>query len=71
MPTRRPTEESLDTTQLLHIRTALRKGDGAVRLPLDGTGISGKIADVLNDLIELPVHTEQLLAHLRAAVARP
>ena len=52
MPSRRPTEESLDTTLLLRILTALRKGDFSVCLPLDGTG-GGKIAAVLNDLIEV------------------
>jgi hypothetical protein len=71
MPTRRPTEESRDTTQLLHILTALRKGAVAVRLPLDGSGVCGKVAHALNDRTELPVGTEQLLAHLRAAFARP
>ncbi len=94
MLARRPTEESLDTTQFLGVLTALRQGDFSVRLPLDWTGVCGKIADALNDLIE--VHDKmaqecvrvshsvgkegkltqrlalgQLLAHLRAALARP
>ena len=71
MPTRRPTEESLDTTQLLHTPTALKRGDVPVRLPLDGSGVRGQVAHTLNDPVELPADTEQLLAHLRAACARP
>ncbi len=38
--------------QLLGTLLAFRKGDWSVRLPPDLTGISGKIADVLNDIID-------------------
>jgi len=38
--------------QLLSTLVAFRKGDWSVRLPPDLTGISGKIADVLNDIID-------------------
>jgi hypothetical protein len=38
--------------QLLSTLLAFRKGDWSVRLPPDLTGISGKIADVLNDIID-------------------
>ncbi len=47
------TAKPLDTKQLLKILTALKKGDFSVRMPNDWTGISGKIADALNDVIEL------------------
>ena len=53
MPTRRPTEESLDTTPLLRVLTASGRAIFSVRLPLDWTGICGKSADALNDLIEV------------------
>ena len=39
--------------QLLAVLTAFRKGNFNVRLRSDLTGIDGKIADTLNDVIEL------------------
>ena len=44
---------SLDPRQLLKTLTALKKGDFSVRLPNDWTGIAGKIADTLNEVIEM------------------
>jgi hypothetical protein len=55
---------------VLHTPTALKRGDVPVRLPLDGSGVRGQVAHTLNDPVELPADTEQLLAHLRAACAR-
>src|SRR2546428_10254694 len=43
----------LDTRQLLEVLVAVKKGDFSVRMPLDKTGVAGKIADTLNDIIEL------------------
>ena len=40
-------------TKLLNALTAFRKGDFSVRLPIDWTGIDGKIADAFNEVIEL------------------
>ena len=37
---------------LLHALVALKKGDFSVRLPLDWTGLPGKIADAFNDVAE-------------------
>src|SRR5688572_18951920 len=45
--------DSLDSKQLLKILTSVKKGDFSVRMPDDYTGLSGKIADTLNDIIEL------------------
>ncbi len=42
-----------DTRLLLKTLTALKKGDFTVRLPNDWTGLSGKIADALNGVIEM------------------
>src|SRR2546426_10897635 len=54
MPNVLPNEPStLDTSLLLSILTAVKKGDFSVRLPVDWTGIGGKIADALNDVIEM------------------
>src|SRR5262249_47175505 len=44
---------SLDTRQLLVALSALKKGDFSVRLPIEWEGVSGKIADTFNEVIEL------------------
>ena len=45
--------ETFDLAELLTVLTAVRKGDFSVRMPVTRTGIAGKIADTLNDIIEL------------------
>ena len=52
MPTEVPVADTLDLKQLLGVLTAVKKGDFSARMPLDLTGISGKICDALNDIIE-------------------
>ncbi len=44
--------ESVFDRQLLNTLLAFRKGDWSVRLPADLTGVPGKIADVLNEIID-------------------
>src|ERR1051325_5960338 len=44
--------EGLDAKQILQVLLAVQKGDFSVRLPSGWTGINGKIADTLNDIIE-------------------
>ena len=46
------TLEELDTKVLLHTLLALKKGDFSARMPSDWTGVAGKIADTVNDIIE-------------------
>ena len=43
---------SLDNALLLQTLMAFKKGDFSARMPFDRTGIAGKIADTLNDIIE-------------------
>ena len=43
----------LDTRQLLRVLTAAKKGDFTIRMPVGKTGTTGKIADVVNEIIEL------------------
>ena len=38
---------------LLHALTALRKGQADVRLPLEWTGVAGKVADAFNEVVEM------------------
>ncbi|QGZ38482.1 signal transduction histidine kinase [Pseudoduganella flava] len=44
--------EELDLKLILQTLMALKKGDFSARMPSDWTGMSGKIADTLNDIIE-------------------
>jgi hypothetical protein len=70
MPIRQPTEESLDTTLLLRILTASRRAIFSVRLPLDWAGICGKIADVLNYLIEAHEKMAREFVHVSHAIGK-
>ena len=69
---RRPRDprEVLDQRTLLAALRALRKGDFAVRLPLDLTGIEGEIAQVFNDLAELNAAMSEELTHVCEAVGK-
>jgi hypothetical protein len=42
-----------DMRMMLAALTSLKKGDGSVRLPLEWTGLPGKVAEVFNDVVEL------------------
>jgi signal transduction histidine kinase/DNA-binding response OmpR family regulator/HAMP domain-containing protein len=44
---------ALDLNALLRVLTAVRKGDFSLRMPAGLGGIHGRIADVLNEIIEL------------------
>ena len=43
--------EELDEAVLLTVLSDVKSGDFSVRMPLDWTGVAGKIADTLNDVI--------------------
>ncbi|HAJ62888.1 MAG TPA: hybrid sensor histidine kinase/response regulator, partial [Cyanobacteria bacterium UBA8543] len=45
--------DELDIKELLKTLTAVKKGNFSVRMPIDKTGLAGKVADTLNDIIEL------------------
>jgi signal transduction histidine kinase/DNA-binding response OmpR family regulator/HAMP domain-containing protein len=44
---------TVDAGQLLGVLAAVKQGDFSARMPLDRTGIAGKIADSLNEIIQL------------------
>src|SRR5436309_2766623 len=46
------TAPTVDPELLLKFLTSFRKGDFSVRMPSNLTGIPGKIADLLNEIIE-------------------
>ncbi|HLJ91858.1 MAG TPA: HAMP domain-containing protein, partial [Gemmataceae bacterium] len=48
-----PAVQELDSKTLLAALTALRKGDFTVRLPIEWTGIAGKVADAFNEVVTL------------------
>jgi HAMP domain-containing protein/signal transduction histidine kinase/CheY-like chemotaxis protein len=43
----------LDDRELLNVLTEVRNGNFTVRMPIDKVGVSGKICDMLNDIISL------------------
>jgi HAMP domain-containing protein/CheY-like chemotaxis protein/signal transduction histidine kinase len=53
--------DELDVKVLLATLKALKKGDLSVRMPSDWTGLAGKVADTLNDIIDT---NEQVVAEL-------
>ena len=55
---------------LLDALTRFRKGDAKVRLPVHWTGLSGKVADVFNDLVEQNATLAAELVRLRQVVGR-
>src|SRR4051794_33506559 len=50
---RRRSSVSLDVTQMLDVLLAVKRGDFSARMPADVEGLPGKVADALNDVIEL------------------
>ncbi|HTA44047.1 MAG TPA: HAMP domain-containing protein [Bryobacteraceae bacterium] len=62
--------DSLDTSLLLNTLIAFRDGDFNVRMPVDQTGIAGKINDTLNEIIRLNAHTASEFARISMAVGK-
>src|SRR3989440_9430944 len=44
---------TLDSRELLKVLSGFRKGDFSLRMPTDRVGVAGKIADTLNEILEL------------------
>ncbi|MEX0716410.1 MAG: HAMP domain-containing protein [Planctomycetaceae bacterium] len=63
-------EGGIDERQLLVALTALKKGDLSVRLPVDWTGISGKVADKFNEFVELMVRQTDEVAEISRVVGK-
>src|SRR5712671_4629677 len=55
---------------LLSALTALKKGDGSARLPLEWTGLHGKLSEAFNAVVDLNDGMAQELARLRQAVGK-
>ncbi|MGI9065397.1 MAG: HAMP domain-containing protein [Pyrinomonadaceae bacterium] len=70
MPTQTLTKDSLNTKLLLKTLVAFKKGDFSVRLPGEWTGEAGKIADTLNDIIELSDKTTKEVERVSRVVGK-
>ncbi|HKP35421.1 MAG TPA: HAMP domain-containing protein [Pyrinomonadaceae bacterium] len=62
--------DSLNTKLLLKTLVAFRKGDFSARLPGEWTGEAGKIADTLNEIIELSDKTAKELERVSRVVGK-
>ena len=62
--------DTLDTSTLLKALIAFRDGDFTARLPVDRTGIAGKIADTLNDIFKLNERMASEFARISSAVGK-
>jgi HAMP domain-containing protein/CheY-like chemotaxis protein/signal transduction histidine kinase len=60
----------LDVKLLLKTLMAFKKGDFSARLPTEWTGAAGKVADTLNDIIELNEQTARELERVSRVVGR-
>src|SRR5437016_14278668 len=68
--TSNPVANNLDAALLLKTLTALKKGNFTVRMPNDWTGVAGKIADTLNDVIEMNDRLVKELERVSRVVGR-
>ena len=60
--------DCVDATVLLSVLAQVRSGDFSARMPLDWTGVAGKAADALNDVITANEALEQELARISEVV---
>src|SRR5438093_1242005 len=60
----------LHETALLTALTALKKGDFSVRLPVEWTGVAGKVADTFNEVAELNERMAKELERLSRVVGK-
>jgi signal transduction histidine kinase/CheY-like chemotaxis protein/HAMP domain-containing protein len=60
--------DPLDPTVVLTVLARVKRGDFAARMPLDWTGVAGKVADGLNDVIIANQALEQELARVSQVV---
>src|ERR1700709_46402 len=65
MESRPVADAATEMQQLLGALVQLRKGDSSVRLPLHWSGVSGRVADAFNDVVEQNANTAEALSRLR------
>ena len=62
--------DTLDASLLLKTLIAFRDGDFSARLPVDKTGLEGKIADTLNDIFKLNERMASEFERISSAVGK-
>ena len=62
--------DALDQRRLLKVLSDYRRGNFSVRMPVDRTGMSGKICDALNDAIERNEKLVRELERLSSVVGK-
>ena len=71
MPTtQEPATSAGEMTALLTALTALKKGMTGVRLPVEWTGVAGKVADAFNEVVELNERMASEMARLSRVVGK-
>ena len=62
--------QETELTALLAALSALKRGDSSVRLPLKWSGLSGKVAEAFNDVVELNERMSEELTRLSKTVGK-
>ena len=65
-----PALQGSELKTLLSALIALKKGEPGVRLPLEWTGVAGKVADAFNDVVELNERMARELSRLSRVVGK-
>ncbi len=65
-----PASKTRETNYLLHTLVAFKRGNFAVRMPVDETGVAGKINDTLNEILELNQKMVNEFARISRAVGK-
>jgi HAMP domain-containing protein/signal transduction histidine kinase/CheY-like chemotaxis protein len=65
-----PVVNGNEMTALLTALSALKKGKPGVRLPVEWTGVAGKVADAFNEVVELNERMSHELARLSRVVGK-
>lgn len=61
---------SIDMVAVLNALSALKKGDFSVRLPVEWTGIAGRVSDTFNDVIALNERMASELSRVAKVVGK-
>src|SRR5438552_7450107 len=62
--------EKLDSRLLLRVLTDLRKGDFSARLPVDSTGLAGKVYDTINEIIDINARLTKEMERISTVVGK-
>ncbi|MDP9055653.1 MAG: hypothetical protein M3N93_15330, partial [Acidobacteriota bacterium] len=65
-----PSPDTVDVGLLLNTLIAFKEGNFNVRLPVDRTGVAGKVNDTLNEIFRLNGHTAAEFARISSAVGK-